>query len=329
MNFYQLGGLSSQQVESNATPLIPTTPWRVTEELRRSAAPFASPFISRLHEPRRLQRTSKARLVQPTPEEQLIRLLELAQRERGWKQSKRNRRLVESNANRLERCIEKRALSWCQRGYIRERKPRTVFIRSERRALRHDADVPNRKIGLGGMAATITECTNLLEPRRLDVGSLGRDAARGIDHRLVIARLIVRRPPLLARARLVCTDEQHSELFTPRREENDIDRECRTPRSGSRGGCLGAFAHDARISHERILMSRPREFCHELTPTPSASSRAPIVDASRDTVNVLLRCSERDSCRGDRGIIAAHSMPGRFASLLVTRRGQTSQTEEG
>ena len=93
------------------------------------------------------------------------------------------------------------------------------------------------------------------------------DTARRIEQCFVSLRLIVRHPPALTRARFVGTNEQHRELLAPRREKNDIDGKCRTPRSRSRSGCLRAFAHHARISHERILMSRPREICHESTPT--------------------------------------------------------------
>src|SRR6476659_2237 len=136
------------------------------------------------------------------------------------------------------------------------------------------------------MSSAVAECTNLLEPRRLDPSCLGRNPTRGVDHRFVCLRLVVRHPPPLACPRFVGTNEQHCELLAPRREENDIDRECRMPLTWSRGGGLRAFAHHARISHERRLMSRPRENCHESIPTAMRLSRAPIVGPTRDSVNV-------------------------------------------
>ena len=40
-------------------------------------------------------------------------------------------------------------------------------------------------------------------------------------------------------------------------------------------------------------MSRPRENCHELTPTAMRLSRAPIVGPTRDSVNVPLCCARQ------------------------------------
>ena len=97
----------------------------------------------------------------------------------------------------------------------------------------------------------------------------------------------------LACPRFVGTNEQHRELLAPWREENDIDGECRTPLTWSCGCGLRTFAHHARISHERRLMSRPRENCHESTPTAMRLSRAPIVGPTRDSVNVPLRCARQ------------------------------------
>jgi hypothetical protein len=57
------------------------------------------------------------------------------------------------------------------------------------------------------MPSSVTERTNLLEPRGLDLRCFGRDASCRIDHGFIDARLIVRHPPTLACARFVRPDE--------------------------------------------------------------------------------------------------------------------------
>jgi len=145
--------------------------------------------------------------MQSTPKQELVGLLQLAQRERQREESKRNRRLVESKTDHLERRVEQRALSWRQRRNIGQGEPRTVFVRRDRRSLWNDTHVRNRQIGLGWVASSITERANLLEPCRLDPSGVSRDPTRGVDHRLIRLGLVVRHPPALTRSCFVRTNE--------------------------------------------------------------------------------------------------------------------------
>ena len=120
--------------------------------------------------------------MQPTPKQQLVGLLQLTERERWRQQTKRDRRLVEPQANRLERRVQQRALTRRQRRNVREREPRALVVAGNGAPLRHHADVRDRKIGLSRMTPPITKCANLLEPRRLDLRRFGRNAPRRIDH---------------------------------------------------------------------------------------------------------------------------------------------------
>src|SRR6476619_6387366 len=99
-------GLPQKQVEPHSPTLTSATPRSIPEQLRRTAPPLASPLVRWLDQPRGLERTAKARLMQPTPKQELVRLLELTECERRRKQAKSNRRLIESQADRLERSIE-------------------------------------------------------------------------------------------------------------------------------------------------------------------------------------------------------------------------------
>ena len=67
--------------ESNSPPAASALLRCVSEQLRRSPAPLAPPLIRGLHEPRRVQRPAEARLVQPPPEQKLVDLLQLRERE--------------------------------------------------------------------------------------------------------------------------------------------------------------------------------------------------------------------------------------------------------
>src|SRR6185437_7239066 len=84
-------GSATHAVEAHAMPATPALAGRVPKELCRPAAPFAPPFLRGFHQPRRLQRSTETRLVQSPLEQQLVRLLEFAQRESGRQQPERNR----------------------------------------------------------------------------------------------------------------------------------------------------------------------------------------------------------------------------------------------
>jgi hypothetical protein len=64
--------------------------------------------------------------MQPTTEEQLVNLLELTQRERGRQEAKRNWRMVELHAKRIERTIDHGTMASRQRRKIIQRKPRGI-----------------------------------------------------------------------------------------------------------------------------------------------------------------------------------------------------------
>ena len=65
-------------------------------------------------------------------------------------------------------------------------------------------------------------------------------------------------------------------------------------------------------------MSRPRENCHESTPTAMRFSRAPIVGPTRDSVNVPLCCARQR----EQFITQHHVCSVRSASLGQRARSQ-------
>ena len=119
--------------------------------------------------------------MQTPTEQQLVCLLQLAQRERRRKQSKRNRRLIESSPNRLERTVEHRSMARRKRRDIRQRKQAVISPSRHRRALRNYGDERHGQLCFGRMATTITERADLLDPRRFDVRRRSRDATRCVE----------------------------------------------------------------------------------------------------------------------------------------------------
>ena len=66
--------------------------------------------------------------MQPAPKQELVRLLEFTEGERRREQAKSNRRLIEPQADRLERGIEQCPLPRRQCRNIRQRKPRAAIV---------------------------------------------------------------------------------------------------------------------------------------------------------------------------------------------------------
>jgi hypothetical protein len=145
--------------------------------------------------------------VEATPKEKLVRLLQLTQRERRWKQSERDRCLVETRAHCIERRVEQRTLPRRERRHISQCKQAVLSTGWNRRALWNHTDERNGKLRLCRMTTSVAKRANLLEPCRFDMRSLGGDTTRCVEERLVSLRLIVRQPPPLASARFIRTNE--------------------------------------------------------------------------------------------------------------------------
>src|ERR1019366_33943 len=72
---------TAEQFEADAAPCAASAAGRVAGQLRGTAAPLAPPLVRGLDEERRLESAAEARLVQPPSEQELVHLLQFAQRE--------------------------------------------------------------------------------------------------------------------------------------------------------------------------------------------------------------------------------------------------------
>ncbi len=92
-------GSFGEQIEPHAPPC--TSPFfrGVAKELCRAAPAFAAPFVRGFDEIARLERSTKACLVQTPTKQQFVHSLEIAQGESWRQQAKRERRLINALAH--------------------------------------------------------------------------------------------------------------------------------------------------------------------------------------------------------------------------------------
>src|SRR6185437_11809090 len=162
-------GSTTHAVEARTMPAAPSLAGCLTEKLRRSAAPFTAPFLRGLHQPRRLQRAPEARLVQAPLEQQLVSLLELAQREGGRQQLKGNRLVIEPRTQGAHRSVDHGALSRRDRRQRIQREPAGLTVRRGQPVLharRNQRDIGNRDVRSGRMTPSVAEGRDLLEHTR-------------------------------------------------------------------------------------------------------------------------------------------------------------------
>src|SRR6185437_5452806 len=93
-------------------------PGRVAVQLRGAPASLAAPFVRRLDEERRRERTAEARLVEPAAEQELVHRLQVAERERGSEQPERDGGAVHALAKGGERRLDDGAMTRGERGEV-------------------------------------------------------------------------------------------------------------------------------------------------------------------------------------------------------------------
>src|SRR5688500_15976535 len=300
----------AEELEPDPATGGPPAPGRVSEELRGTPPPLAPPLLRGLHEPRALKRAPEARLVEPTSEQQLVHRLELAQRECRREKTKGDRRLVETLANPLVCGVDDCALPRSEGWKVRHRKPGGDATDRRRDSHRDQADVPDGEIDVRGVPAAIAEGPDLLEPaRRAAERGASQTISRDLE-RLIGPEQVVRKAPLFPCARIGGAIEEDRQLFAVRRQQNEVDREPgatdrRFRRSGGR-----AVAHDARISHQKSLMSSagPEISDSAILYRPFGSRRDYIASPERD-VNAQNSCTpeRRRSRRDDRSASATQT----------------------
>src|SRR6185312_3097072 len=154
---------SSEQVEPHPAPCSAAFSGTVPEELCWPAATLAAPFIRRLDECGGGERATKARLVQSPSKQQLVHVLQLAQRERCRQQSECDRIQVQPIADCVHGLLQHLILPLGERRELAQEKPLELVTLHRRLAHRNEGDVDDREIGVARMG-TFAESADLSAP---------------------------------------------------------------------------------------------------------------------------------------------------------------------
>src|SRR6185312_14762212 len=171
---------SAHALEPDAAPAAAPLPWRISEKLCRTTATFAAPFVRRLDQPRGVKRPAKTRLVQTPAEQQLVDLLQLAQRERRRQQAERDGRLVQPRAHSVHGAFHNRAMTRRDRRQLLDGEPRRIVAWRRTRTGRDQRDVSDRNHGVRWMPAPVAERRDLLEHCGLRTERRAFYASRGV-----------------------------------------------------------------------------------------------------------------------------------------------------
>lgn len=148
--------------ESHTAPAASALLRGVPEQLRRSSASLAAPLIGGLNQPRRVKRSPEARLVQSSPEQKFVYLLQLRERENGRQQVEGDRGLIQTGAERCQHPLEHGTLPWWQRWQIVHGVPFGFPVYRVPGLLIHECEKGDGQLRLRGVTAPVSESALLL-----------------------------------------------------------------------------------------------------------------------------------------------------------------------
>jgi hypothetical protein len=227
--------------EPNSPPAAPAFFRCIAEQLCRSPAPLASPFVRRLYQPRRVQRPAEARLVQPSAEQKFVYLLQLRQREGGRQQMERNQGLVEPRAQRAPYTLDHRSLPGRQRRQVIHGMPRGRSFHLLTSLAVHERQKRHRQRRSRRMPAAAAERTGLFDQRRRGAERTPRELGGLVIDGLFGAQRSPRQLPALpgpGRRAL----EEHHEPPPVRTDDDDIDCRGGAARFGAWGRSASGHA---------------------------------------------------------------------------------------
>jgi len=170
----------------------------IAKQLRRPPATFAPPLIRGLDEPRRVQRTAEARLVQSSPEQKFVYLLQLREREDRRQQMEGDRRLIQTHPEGVEYTFEHGTLPWWQGWQIIHRVPLGVHLRRFSGLLVDERQKYDGELRPGGVTATVPKSGHLLHERRRRAERLPGELRRLVVDGLALAQRSPRQLPSLS-----------------------------------------------------------------------------------------------------------------------------------
>src|SRR5512140_926055 len=150
----------------------------VAKQLRWPPAALAAPLIRRLDQPRRMQRAPEARLVQSSPEQKFVYLLQLREREDRWQQMEGDRGLIQAHAEERQYSLEHGTLPWWQCWQVIHRVPLAVHRGRVPRLLIDARQKYDGQLCAGWVTAPVSESEHLLHERRGRAERLPREPRR-------------------------------------------------------------------------------------------------------------------------------------------------------